>query len=358
MSPFESRDTPTFRPAFRPPTARPPLPLYVEPAIEEALLSWLLRLAARLRVPPDVLARQSFGIDDRSGCTRWWCRPHPWLLARISERTGVSVGRLRQMTFEGFEPAFRDDEAGARFAGRRYDAPAPEHRAFRFAVCGRCLEGDAKPYLRTAWLLGWMAACPQHETILIERCKACRAGLRLAPLATATSFSPTTCTRCGANLLDGADVPAHPSVIRMQTALWHAKREGSVELKGLGVLTWKETVALTDVLIGMMYTHVTMAEQDQIFRLYVEEAGHPARDRDGPYETRHGSLRFLAWLIEGWPDGSGSTAGRSLLARWLMVDCNRLCRHLRPRSADPWTRGPYNFEPPIRERLRALAGVA
>jgi hypothetical protein len=46
---------------------QPPLPLYVGPAAEEALLSWLLRLATRLRVSFHVLARQAFGIDDRTG---------------------------------------------------------------------------------------------------------------------------------------------------------------------------------------------------------------------------------------------------------------------------------------------------
>jgi hypothetical protein len=52
------------------------------------------------------LASRSFGIEDRSD-TQWWCRPHRWLLARISERTDVSVARLRGMTFEGFEAVYR-----------------------------------------------------------------------------------------------------------------------------------------------------------------------------------------------------------------------------------------------------------
>jgi hypothetical protein len=113
---------------------RPPLPLYVEPSLDEALLSWLLRLATLLGVSFHVLARQAFGIDDRSGYTRWWNRPHPWALVRISERTGVNVARLRQMTFEGLEPAYRDDEAAAHFAGRRYDSRAAERPAYRLNI--------------------------------------------------------------------------------------------------------------------------------------------------------------------------------------------------------------------------------
>jgi hypothetical protein len=366
---FEAIEATAVRPASRP-TRRPPLPLHVEPAPEEALFSWLLRLATRLGVSLHVLARESFGIDDRSGRTHWWCRPHPWVLARISERTGVGVARLRRMTFEGFEPVYRDDEASARFAGRRYDTIAPQWRAYRFAVCGQCLEADAKPYLRTPWLIGWMALCPHHGTILIERCKACHASLRVAPFATAASFSPTTCTRCAESLLGGCYSPAHPSVARMQAALLRGKCEGITELDGLGRLTWKEMVALADVLIGMVWTGLTLAEQEQIFLSYTSDPLNEPRGEDGIYDRRHGSLQFLAWLTEGWPDGPGAKVGQSMLIRWMTADGNRgmlidwltanrnrLCRHLRPPWADHWSAGPNNFEPPIQQRLRALAGA-
>jgi len=33
-----------------------------------------------------------------------WHRPHPWTLARISQRTGVKIARLRDMTFESLQP--------------------------------------------------------------------------------------------------------------------------------------------------------------------------------------------------------------------------------------------------------------
>lgn len=164
----------TLRPA---PSSKPnvALPLYVAPSEDEALFSWMLRLATRLRCSMHALASCTFGIDDRYGHSRWWCRPHPWLLKRISERTGVEVARLRTMTFEGWAPIYRDDEDSGRFSGRRYDRPAPDHRTYRFVVCGQCLEGDAKPYLRSSWLIGWMAVCPIHGTQLIDRCPACGA---------------------------------------------------------------------------------------------------------------------------------------------------------------------------------------
>jgi hypothetical protein len=35
---------------------------------------------------------------DRAGHAHWWCRPNPWLLQRISNKTGVGIERLRRMT--------------------------------------------------------------------------------------------------------------------------------------------------------------------------------------------------------------------------------------------------------------------
>lgn len=354
---FEMRDAIVPRPAFTPSPKRP-LPFYVEPAPDEALFSWLLRLATRMGVSMHALASCSFGIDDRHGYTRWWCRPHPWLLMRIRERTNIGVARLRPMTFERFQPAYRDDEASARFTGRRYDAGSPGLRGYRFAACGQCLKEDAKPYLRLPWLIGWMAVCPRHGTVLMERCKACGASLRVAPFATTSAFSPATCTRCAKSLLDQGEVSAHPSVMRIQASLLRGKSEGVTDVEGLGRFRWEEMVALADVLLGMVWTDLTLTEQERIFNLYISNSGDSAQEDDGIYDCRHGSLQFLAWLTQGWPNSPGAEIGRSMLVRWLTAHRNRLCRHLRPPGADPWSAGTTNFEPSIEQRLRVLANVS
>lgn len=338
-------------------TTPPPLPLYVEPAPEEALLSWLLRLATRLRVSLRALTTSGFNVDDRTLDMQWWFRPPTWLLVRISERTGVSLARLREMTCEDVQPVYRDDEASGRFTGRRYDSLAAKSRGHRFVVCGECLKNDHSAYLRRLWLVGWMAVCPDHGTILIERCSACYARLRVAPFATRTSFSPAICTRCQAKLLRGPAVPAHPSVRRLQAALLRGKSDGAAEIDGLGKLTWKEIVALADVLIGMVWTDLTVAEQEQLWLPYTQTFRHEVRQPTDIFGGRHDSLCFLAWLIDGWPHGEGPAVAKSLLARWFSAERNRLCRHLRSPLDDPWSFGPTNFELSIQQRLRFLAGV-
>lgn len=126
----------------------------------------------------------------------------------------------------------------------------------------------------------------------------------------------------------------------------------------MGELTWKEIVALADVLIGMVWTDLTVAEQEQLWTQYMQVFRHEVRQPTEIFDARHDSLCFLAWLIEGWPHGAGPAVAKTLLARWLTTERNRLCKHLRPPRADPWSSGPTNFEPSIQRRLRALAGIS
>jgi hypothetical protein len=354
--PFELFDT------VEPPSAaggvasRGQFPLYVAPGSAEALLSWLLRLAARLGVSLRALATAFFDMEDRPVAPNEWCRPHPWLLMRISQRTGVAVSQLRQMTFTDFEPVYRDDEANGRFVGRRFDNRGVESRGYRFAVCSACLRSDPKPYLRREWLIGWMAVCPDHGTILLERCRACRKTLQFRPFGSRVPFSPQQCTSCNATLLDPPDHPALPVVVCLQAALLTAKSQGKAQLDGLGPITWSEMVALIDVLCGTVWTDLTLTEQEKLWAHYTEAFRHGPWEPTDVYGSRHDSLCFLAWLLQGWPDGTGPANSGQLLTRWLLAERNRLCRHLRSPWADPWTVGPSNFGPAILDRLRVLAG--
>lgn len=335
-----------------------PLPLYVEPLPAESLFSWVHRLATRLDLSIHVLASQSFGIDDRSGHSLWWLRPHPWVLARISQRTGLTIARLRQMTQAEFQQPFREDEDAARFAGRRFDCRAPDTRSYRFAVCGVCLDCDPNPYVRTEWLLGWLAVCPKHQTLLISRCESCHAGVRVAHFGTTAPFSPATCIRCEESLLSDHYLIGHPSVIRLQEAMLKGKRDGVTTLEGLGEFTWKELVAFADVLLGAFWTETTLDERNQIHLRYEYEFLEAPRLEMKVYSCRHDSLRFLTWLFEGWPDSLGASIGRELLWRGSSGKRNRLSHHILPRwKGHPWSPGPHDIAPEIQTRLQKLLEV-
>jgi hypothetical protein len=349
-------DSPVPEPSYRP--ARVDgraLPLYVASLLEESLFSWLQRLATRLEVSFHTLASLSFGADDRAGRTVWWHRPHPWTLARISQRTGVKIARLRDMTFESLQPVYREDEDPARFAGRRYDTRAPDWRAYRFAVCGPCLEGDAAPYVRSLWHIGWLAVCPIHDTVLLRRCEQCRCGIRVSQFVTCARFSPTICTRCGDSLVGHRYRLAHPAVSSLQRVLIEGKRSGVTEIAGLGTFSWPEIVALADTLLGAFWTSTTLKERTNVLCRYEYESLDAPRLEMQIYECRHDSLRFLAWLIEGWPDSLGASIGRDMLERGLSRSRNRLSHHVTPRwKGHPWGPSPHDFAPETVARLRKL----
>ncbi len=352
MSPFESLDIAPTR-AVRKPYRPPQLPFYIEPLADEGLLSWLLRLATRLRVPMHTLAYSSFGVDDRSGHTRWWIRPHPWLLARINERTGVPVIRLRKMTLSGCQPVYRDDEANGRFCGRRYEVLPPNRRLFRFAVCGACIEEDERPYLRGPWLIGWTAVCAKHNVQLIERCEHCRAGLRVGPWTTTVAFAPGRCIRCGAEIRVFVDVPADSAASALQQMMLSAKFDGHMDIPGLGKLMWRDFVALADILISGVWKWSTTDERARVIGLYTESLVDDPHGRD-VYGGRHDSLQFLAWLLDGWPHGVGPQVAQEMLRRWLFGDREFASFHLPSEWAGKGGVETYAIGPEVRTRVQEI----
>jgi hypothetical protein len=70
-----------------------------------------------------------------------------------------------------------------------------------------------------------------------------------------------------------------------------------------------------------------MDERAQVISLYRESLADVPRGRD-MYGGRHNSLRFLAWLLDGWPDGLGPQVAREMLRRWLFGDQEFASFHL------------------------------
>jgi len=211
---------------------RSPLASSVKPLPDEALLSWLLRLATHLDISMHELAQDGFGVLDYSAHSNWWRRPRREVLERIQARTGVDLLHLRRMTFAGWQE-YRSDEATERFGQRIYQNLAPHRRLQRWAVCRQCLARDPVPYLRRSWMVGWLAACPVHATILIDRCAGCGAKPYPAPFQSKAPLSPRICRRCG-DALDGVDRPARPSVARLQGRFCRVSAPVTWNWPGLG----------------------------------------------------------------------------------------------------------------------------
>jgi len=308
----------------------PQLPVYVEPAPEEALISWLLRLAARLKISTKVLA-QAFQIPARADHSQWWRRPTPGLFQQISSRTGVRVERLRSMTFSAWTPVIHEDESSARLSGLWFADRPLYRRTHRLAVCARCLAEGSVPYLRLSWMIGWMAVCPRHQTLLLTQCPGCQVSLRLPPSASTRAFSSGCCHRCGAALINVGSPQAHPWVLRLQAVLLAAKREGATELEGIGHLSWQELLALADILSEMVWTAIGTGERHSLLRRIGYQMNTPLIQTPRNWNDRYGSLALLAGLLEGWPHSATARIARELLTRWLA----------RPNGAFDHGIGPY-----------------
>lgn len=172
------------------------LPLHPRPLPEEALSSWLTRLAGAYRLTPETFIETGLGLPAPAGhLGALDADPSPGLIECLSERTGVCLDRIRATTLLGYgelllgaAPSSRS-ASGERFKDYVLQFPSltppsprasallgsgPEWRAWVCAdllgfsprACRRCLAGGPVPYVRIAWRAGWMVSCPLHDEML------------------------------------------------------------------------------------------------------------------------------------------------------------------------------------------------
>jgi transposase len=276
------------------------LPLRVAPQNGEALASWILRLSVALRLSPLALGRMAFGIDADVD-VEWWRRPSTETLARIAKRTGISTDALAAMTFAGSASA-RDDETPQRFCGRHSSAPSlPRNRSDRrINICPQCLAEDPRGYLRLLWTNGWAAICPEHRTVLAGRCPSCRCVLRAAGVNARRPIDPAVCRRCGAMLASVAGDGANPATLRLQELLVAGKQSNRTELPGVGMLDWSTTMALVDVLLGMVWIDIPGRYRDRLFARIANDLGL-GKHKNIVWASNYGGLVILAWLLDDLP---------------------------------------------------------
>ncbi len=331
--------------------AQLPLPLYVQPGADEALISWLGRLAHRFDLSPHQFAWQAFGVDNR-GPAQWWLRPSPLSLKRISEVTGVPGDHLERMT-----PSYRGDEADGGFREIRYRNPPPQRWTRYVALCTSCLREDVIPYLRLAWFIGWVAVCPRHEIALVTRCPSCNSKLRSAAYGSASPRPPHQCATCGSSVLTAKTGHAQASVLKLHAALVRGKRLGAIDLAGIGRLSWPDTVALVDVLMGTIWTALHTRERQDIFQRMVCSRRADDERGSGAHGGQYHGLDLLAWLLEGWPWSTGSQVAVRLLFRWSRARRSRTSGSLLLTRSERWEAG-HEFDAKSQTCLRTLLNRA
>lgn len=274
------------------------LPCHITPGEDETLVSWIAQISAALGQSSLMLGRTAFGVDAAAD-PEWWRRPSDATLSRISARTGHNPAQVRGMTFQGWATA-RSDEDAERFGSQRWTAPVPSHlRGRRVDICRQCAAEDKRPYLRRFWLVGWAGACPRHRTILTGQCPTCRHAIWLNSLKASSPIDLFACRRCGARLAGSKGQPAHALALSLQDMFVIGKRTGVVDLLSVGRIDWDTLIAVTDMLLGMIWTNVATEHGERLFDRIARDVSLGPADRVAlSLTSNYGGLLMLGWLFE------------------------------------------------------------
>jgi transposase len=278
------------------------LPVHIAPGNDEVLLSWLCRLSRHAELSPLAFMRRSFGIDPRAH-PDWWRRPTLEHLSILSDRTGVSVNRLRDMTLIGWASARGDENAGRLRPSRILHGIQSVKHQWYMAVCPRCLVEEGGLYVRREWMIGWVAVCGRHGSVLAAHCPSCRTKLRSPSLAANVPLDVGRCRRCRKDLSAAPGDGGVPEpVLRLQSMLVAIKRAGMGIVPGLGPIDWETLVALGDLILSTLWVDTIDYARERLFAEIVHDLDLPRVRRlliDWP--TNYGTLVLLTWLFAEWP---------------------------------------------------------
>lgn len=279
------------------------LPVHAEPQPDEALCSWVVRLGAKIGVPTLLLGKWAFGINANTD-RHWWRRPSDRMLAAISERTGLSIDRLRSMTLLDHTVA-EQDEVYDRFRARRNRRAGDTMRPDRpIVICPHCLADDDEPFIRLEWTIGWVCVCSRHGTELSPYCSHCAAPVRMPSLASSEVAMFGYCARCGASLARRLPVRAtRPMAMRLQAEMLEAKRSGCGTLANLPPMSWATIVLLIDTILFTIWSAAPDYRREHLFQRVAIDIGMGVDDHLRiDWTDNIGTFLLLEWLAGGWAE--------------------------------------------------------
>jgi hypothetical protein len=278
------------------------LPVFIEPAADEALASWLYRLAAMLDLSPLNFIRQAFGIDSRRD-VEWWRRPHTDQIALISNKTGIRPEHIASMTMRDWFSA-RGDERQRRFSAQRVlRRPARQAAERSMVVCSYCLREDDNPYIRRHWMIGWLAVCPRHQCVLVSSCPSCSLELRSGSLGSRERVVIGRCKHCGFTLGGASARPALTTVMAFQDQLLNLKRNGIGTLAPLGPIDWPTFTTIADLVMSAIWVDTSDHARETLFGNVIRDLGmKPDQRLCIEWPANYGTLLILTWMLADWPN--------------------------------------------------------
>lgn len=297
-------------------------PVHVKPLEDEALSSWIGRLATgqglaiKTFCDLELPGKRIYATDVDLSVTL------PVINA-LAQKTAVPVVRVLATTFAAYENNLYLNVAGRRTP--KWILPVGIYtrgdgvRVLGWQSCAACLAEDRQPYFRRAWRLAFNTLCQKHGTLLRDRCPVCQAAVDIwkAPgreSIRAQDFRVGDCYYCRSALAD------YPNVKRPFSGL-------KADLQGRFQVLLNEAIVQGYASVpgyGLVYAHLYFEGLHRIVELFTKRrcsrrlrkalANHPENTHlkpmlkhlEGSFEalpirSRHGLMRTLAWFMADWP---------------------------------------------------------
>ncbi|MBM9890244.1 MULTISPECIES: TniQ family protein [Deefgea] len=293
------------------------LPINERPLPDELFTSWFHRLA------------WLNGIKSHRLTKKFWHHPGtPWggdgdlRVAEVDLLRMADIGRVPyqliwQTSLRSYEGIIyqntADNPAGIRPLGGR----GKQRTAHGIAFCPECLAGDQMPYFRRRWRVSYVVACMEHRRLLLDACPGCASSIMVISADEGAKSFPryphwTRCIRCGYDWRREGDlaesISLSDSFWQLQSQIhgaithsWTIGPDGS-EIMSLGY--FQGLRYLLRALIGYQ-SHIKIREI--VAPHFGELALPPQRSQRSSFDLlrqcdRVFLMRYLAWLLEEWPD--------------------------------------------------------
>lgn len=270
----------------------------------------------------------------------FWCRDSDRSaplekLAKLAQASGLDVQTLEGLTLRTWS-GFLSESIKIDTASPGVLPAGIYHRKrlrYGLMVCPACLSLDGTPYYRRNWRLAFLAVCPQHEVVLLDRCEACdepiapyRVDMKWVMRTSNGGCLHVHCYGCGSDLRQSRLVGVSQSETYFARLIADALSKGYVQLPTGMTLHSVAFFKGVRILLGCV----------RLASMRGRQSAHQARRMDCRYQwgdfellglaERRDGLRQVATLLEEWPIRFLTFATEHRIAS---ADILKMCRNSR-----------------------------
>ena len=280
-------------------------PIHLKPLPDELLSSWLVRLAHSHGLKVQTFCNLIFG-NRLQVWNRDIDRLAPeWLITELSDRTGTPIEQVMDATLQSYQGVVyhRHRASGTLSWIQSLKLHHRKFEGFGLQFCPECLAGDEEPYFRKSWRVAFHTICPNHQSMLHDRCPHCRRGVAfhrndMRHTEYVTTVSIKECHHCGFDLSESQSIRSNyvdsnigEFLSNLSLKLFYGGLS-QTEIDNLLVMHHFAKLMFTRNSTVKLYSHLCEA-------IGVDETALNAKDdiEGVDIETRHHVLQIIAYLM-------------------------------------------------------------